>query len=106
MSWTRVCALADLVNESPFGTSVDGEPVCVVRCADKVYALRDQCSHSEIMLSHGEVEDGLIECWLHGSQFLLETGEPTSLPANKPVPTYAVEVRDEAIFVDVTARRH
>jgi 3-phenylpropionate/trans-cinnamate dioxygenase ferredoxin component len=105
MSFTRVCALSELADESPLGTSIDGQPVCVVRSAGQVYALRDQCSHSEIMLSHGEVEDGLIECWLHGSQFLLETGEPTSLPANKPVPTYAVEVRDDAIFVDVASPR-
>ena len=105
MSWTRVCALSELADETPVGVRVDGEPVCVVRSAADVYALRDQCSHADVMLSHGEVEGGLIECWLHGAQFLLETGDPMSLPASTPVATYAIDVRGDDVFVDVTRRR-
>ena len=38
--------------------------------------------------SEGDVDcdEKLIECWKHGSAFSLETGEPESLPATKPVP--------------------
>ena len=40
-----------------------------------------------------DVEERTVECWRHGSQFSLETGEPLSLPATKPTPTYEVVVR-------------
>ena len=42
-----------------------------------------------------------IECWKHGSAFSLETGEPESLPATKPVPVYEARVVDGEIEVVV-----
>ena len=48
----------------------------------------DRCSHGDYSLSEGDVceDDREIECPKHGSIFSLETGEPQSLPATKPVP--------------------
>jgi 3-phenylpropionate/trans-cinnamate dioxygenase ferredoxin subunit len=99
----RVCSVSDLPDDTPLGVEIDGEPVCVVRSAGRVFALRDECSHAEVMLSQGDVEDGQIECWLHGSAFDLETGEPTNLPATEPVPTFAVTVEGDDVFVDVNS---
>ena len=104
----RVCSVGELPAEAgAVVADIDGRRVTIARdSSGRLHAFDDTCTHANVSLAEGEVEGGLIECWLHGSQFLLETGEPTSLPAVKPVPTYAVEVRDEAIFVDVTAHRH
>ena len=44
------------------------------------------CSHAEVKLSEGEVYDGTLECWLHGSCFDLRSGKPTGPPAIEPVP--------------------
>jgi 3-phenylpropionate/trans-cinnamate dioxygenase ferredoxin subunit len=101
----RVCSAAELADDTALGVEVDGEPVCVARSGGRVFALRDVCSHAEVMLSQGEVEDGQVECWLHGSQFDLETGEPTCLPATEPVPTYAVVVSGDDVFVDLESVR-
>ena len=66
---------------------LDGEPVAVVRDEDgEVHAIGDTCTHGDISLSEGEVEDCTIECWLHGSRFDLRTGEPTGLPAVRAGP--------------------
>lgn len=97
----RACAVSDLADESALGVEIDGEPVCVVRSGGRYYAVRDECSHADVMLSEGEVENGLIECWLHGSQFDLATGRPTSLPAIDPVPTYPVTIDGDDILVDL-----
>jgi 3-phenylpropionate/trans-cinnamate dioxygenase ferredoxin subunit len=45
------------------------------------------------------VEDGTVECWLHGSRFDLHTGRPTSLPAAKPVLTHPVTVEADQVLV-------
>jgi 3-phenylpropionate/trans-cinnamate dioxygenase ferredoxin subunit len=45
-----------------------------------VKALDDKCSHGEISLSEGFVDE-TIECWAHGAKFELNTGKPLSLPA-------------------------
>jgi 3-phenylpropionate/trans-cinnamate dioxygenase ferredoxin subunit len=97
----RVCALADLKEDTALGTEIEGVPVCVVRAGERVYAVRDECSHADVQLSQGEVEDGKIECWLHGSQFDLASGAPLSLPAIDPVPTYPVTIDGDDVFVDV-----
>ena len=101
MSWTAVCKLSELADESALGVTIGDEPVCVAKSEGTVYAIRDVCSHAEIALSEGEVEDGTIECWLHGSRFTLATGEPTGLPANRPVPVYAVKVEGDDVLVDL-----
>ncbi|WP_239308520.1 non-heme iron oxygenase ferredoxin subunit [Frankia sp. Cj3] len=97
----RVCALADLREESALGVEVGGQPVCLALAGGQVYAIRDECSHAEVMLSHGEVEDARIECWLHGSQFDLATGEPVGLPATEPVPVYPVKIDGDDVLVDI-----
>jgi 3-phenylpropionate/trans-cinnamate dioxygenase ferredoxin subunit len=101
MSWTAVCTLAELGEESAVSVSIGDEPICVARSEGKVYALRDVCSHAEIALSDGEVEDGTVECWLHGSRFDLATGVPTGLPANRAVPTYPVKVDGDTVLINL-----
>ena len=68
------------------------------------YAIEDVCSHAEVPLSEGDVEEfkgaPTIECWLHGSCFDLRTGEPTNLPATEPVSVYPVRVEGEDVYVD------
>ncbi|AEH09166.1 MULTISPECIES: non-heme iron oxygenase ferredoxin subunit [Protofrankia] len=97
----RACALSDLSEDIPLGVEVDGEPVCLALAGGQVYAVRDECSHSDVMLSQGEIEDAKIECWLHGSQFDLSTGEPLGLPATEPVPVYPVKIDGDDVLVDV-----
>jgi 3-phenylpropionate/trans-cinnamate dioxygenase ferredoxin subunit len=101
MSWTPVCTLAELGEDAAVSVNIGDEPVCVARSEGKVYALRDVCSHAEIALSDGEIEDGTVECWLHGSRFELATGRPLGLPANQPVPTYPVRVDGDTVLVDL-----
>ncbi|CAO5152614.1 3-phenylpropionate/trans-cinnamate dioxygenase ferredoxin component [Frankia sp. AiPs1] len=97
----RVCSLAELAEDTALGVEISGVPVCVVRTGGTVYALRDECSHADVALSAGEVEDGKIECWLHGSQFDLATGVPLTLPAIDPVPTYPVTIDGDDVLVTV-----
>ncbi|WP_261569986.1 non-heme iron oxygenase ferredoxin subunit [Frankia gtarii] len=99
--WHRVCALADLADDTALGTEIEGVPVCVVRAGERVYAVRDECSHADVQLSQGEVENGKIECWLHGSHFDLASGKALTLPAIDPVPTYAVTIDGDDVLVDV-----
>jgi 3-phenylpropionate/trans-cinnamate dioxygenase ferredoxin subunit len=94
-----VCALSDLPEEGAVKVHLDGHDVCVARSRGEVYALSDTCSHADVSLSEGDVEDGTVECWLHGSRFDLRTGAPTGLPATRPVPTYPVTVVDGDVFV-------
>jgi 3-phenylpropionate/trans-cinnamate dioxygenase ferredoxin subunit len=98
-----VGALEDLAPGTAMRVDVDGHRVALVRIEDDVYAIGDRCTHADVSLSEGDVDvvERTVECWRHGSQFSLETGEPLSLPATKATPTYVVVVRDGRILVEV-----
>ena len=92
--------LDDLPEVGAVRVDRDGKPFAVVRAEDgSIHVIDDTCSHAEVSLAEGEVEDCSIECWLHGSRFDLRTGQPTGLPATEPVPVFPVEVRDGDVYV-------
>ena len=99
----RLCAMDDVAPSQAKRFDVAGHRVCLVRIGDDFYAIGDRCSHADYSLAEGEVypEEKEIECWKHGSTFSLETGEPQTFPATKPVPVYSVEVRDGDVFVEL-----
>jgi 3-phenylpropionate/trans-cinnamate dioxygenase ferredoxin subunit len=100
-AFVRACALSELPANGALATVVDGEPVAIVRSDGDVYAIHDICSHADVPLSDGDVDDGEIECWLHGSRFDLRTGKPTGPPAASAVPVYPVRVEGDDVLVDV-----
>ena len=97
----RLCALDDLVDGGVRRFDVGRHELAVVRLGDDVYVIGDRCSHQDVSLSEGEVDDEelVLECPKHGSGFHLETGEPSSLPATRPVPVYDVVVADGDVTV-------
>jgi len=101
MSFVRACSMSEVPDEGAKRVVIDGVPVSVVRSEGEVFAIYDVCSHAEVSLSEGEVEDGHIECWLHGSMFDLRSGKPTGPPATQPIPVYPVKVEGDEIFVAV-----
>ena len=107
MSPVAVCTLDQLEEDFPLVVQVDGVEVAIVRTQGALYAIKNECSHADVALSEGEVDDCHLECWMHGSRFNLRTGVPDSLPATRNVPVYVVSLESDApnsaVFVDVTA---
>ncbi|ROQ40979.1 3-phenylpropionate/trans-cinnamate dioxygenase ferredoxin subunit [Frondihabitans sp. PhB188] len=98
-----VCSEADVSVSEALRVVVDGVAVAVVRdSAGQLHALGDTCTHGDISLSEGFVEDDTLECWAHGSKFELTSGKPLTLPAYEPVPVFPVSVVDGQVYVDVT----
>ncbi|MAT19038.1 MAG: non-heme iron oxygenase ferredoxin subunit [Leifsonia sp.] len=105
MSATKVCSASELSPSTAKKVVVDGVPIAVVMdSAGAVHALGDTCTHGDISLSEGFVEDDTLECWAHGSKFELTTGKPLTLPAYEPVPVFAVEVIDGDVYIDASQR--
>ncbi|GGQ73062.1 MULTISPECIES: non-heme iron oxygenase ferredoxin subunit [Kitasatospora] len=99
--YVRACALSLLQEDVPKKVELNGVPVAIVRTDEGVFAINDICSHANVSLSEGEVEDCMIECWLHGSSFDLRTGKPSGLPATRPVAVYPVKIEGDDVLVSV-----
>lgn len=101
MASVKICALDDLTPNEAVKVEIDGLPIAVVRdSAGDVFAIGDTCTHGDISLSEGFVEDDTLECWAHGSKFSLRTGKPITLPAYEPVPVYQVSLVDGDVYID------
>jgi 3-phenylpropionate/trans-cinnamate dioxygenase ferredoxin subunit len=102
-AFVRVCSVADLPSVGAVQAEIAGSRVAIVRdSAGDIHAIDDTCSHANVSLSEGDVEDGEIECWLHGSRFDLRSGKPTGLPATAPIAVYPVKIDGDDVFVSVT----
>ena len=94
-------SLSSLAEGKPVKIEKDGRSICVTRIGAEVFAVDDTCSHSDASLSEGDIYDFKIECWLHGAEFDLRTGEALTLPANIPLETYAVSIDGNAVTVEI-----
>jgi 3-phenylpropionate/trans-cinnamate dioxygenase ferredoxin subunit len=107
MAYQQVAKLDEIAVGTAYRIELGGEPLCLVRTDEStVKAVHDTCSHQQFSLSEGWVEGDSIECALHGSAFDLDSGNPQSLPAVKPIPVYACKVEDGVVLVDLDDQRN
>ena len=104
MSEKTFVAVAKL-DEVPAGgkkvVDVNGTSVIVVNSKDKIFAVRNLCSHAYETLECGRGRAGWISCPVHGARFDLETGNPMNPPATMPIDTYEVRIEGDTIEVAV-----
>jgi 3-phenylpropionate/trans-cinnamate dioxygenase ferredoxin subunit len=93
-------AFDSLVEGKPIAIVHNGVAVCVARVGDDVYAVEDTCTHSEASLSEGEITGTKIECWLHGAEFDLRTGEALTPPATAPLKTFSVKRNGNQVVIN------
>lgn len=95
--------MSELAADHALRVVIDDIPIAVVKdSAGEIHAIGDTCSHGQISLADGFVEDDTLECWAHGSAFSIKTGIPLNLPAYEPVPVFVVEIDGDDVFIDTS----
>ena len=95
-------SLATLAEGKPVRIEKNGEAICVARVGSEVFAIGDVCSHSDASLSEGDISNYKIECWLHGAEFDLRSGEAMTPPAVEALETF--EVRRDGDTVTISQK--
>ena len=93
---------SQLQDGKPLKVSLGAKEVCVARIGEEVFAVADMCTHSEASLSEGDISNYKIECWLHGAEFDLRTGEALTPPAVEKLETF--EVRRDGDTVTISEK--
>ena len=83
---------------------VGDRAVAIFNVNNEFFAIDDMCPHMGASLATGHLEDCVVTCPLHGWRFDVRDG---TWRENPRVATdhFAVEVRNNEIFVDVSDRR-
>jgi 3-phenylpropionate/trans-cinnamate dioxygenase ferredoxin subunit len=97
--FVKVASVSDLTDGEIMMIEVDGDSVLLANLEGKFYAIGEECSHAAGSLSEGYVENGQVECPVHGSLFDLKTGVNASPPAAEPVQAYPVRIEGEDVLV-------
>jgi nitrite reductase/ring-hydroxylating ferredoxin subunit len=101
-NWVEV-ALFEALTGKGHRVVIGEQAVLVVRAADQVFAIGNQCTHQGAGLDRGVVKIAgsvrTVTCPAHGSVFRLDDGKVMRPPATKPVSVYDVKVEDGRVFV-------
>lgn len=86
---------------------VDGLPPLAVYNVDgTLYVTSNLCTHNVALLTDGYLTGDIVECPLHGGCFNVRTGAATEFPCEKPLQTYAVEIRDGVAYLAQAAKEN
>jgi nitrite reductase/ring-hydroxylating ferredoxin subunit len=102
MRWQPIAALTDALAARPWlAVDVEGSPVVIAAFGGGWFAVADACTHAGCPFSEeASLEDGVIVCNCHGSEFDLRTGEVIRGPAEDAVRAYAVREAGDRLEVE------
>lgn len=80
---------------------IDGKVIALANVDGKFYAIDNVCLHRGGPLAEGELRGNAVTCPWHGWEYDVTTGKAVMNPA-VGVQTYAVEVRGDDIYIDVS----
>jgi naphthalene 1,2-dioxygenase system ferredoxin subunit len=72
--WTDAAGIEEVPEGAVKGIEIQKQFVALYRLDGKVYATSDICTHESARLSDGWIENGEIECPLHGARFKIDSG--------------------------------
>jgi nitrite reductase/ring-hydroxylating ferredoxin subunit len=101
--WVRALLLADLPAAGCAVAHVEGRTLAIVRDQGKIFAVDNRCPHMGFPLDRGSVCDGILTCHWHHARFDLASGGTFDQWADD-VEAYPVEVRDDAVWIDLAPR--
>jgi 3-phenylpropionate/trans-cinnamate dioxygenase ferredoxin component len=83
------------------GFQVGGEDVAVANVGGTLHAFNNICTHMQCLLTEGDLDDTIVTCACHGSQFDVTTGDVMNGPATEPVDTYEVATDEGDLKIGV-----
>ena len=101
VSWIKACDAKTLKNGEMIDFDFEEKKILISKINNKIFATDRICTHAYADLSTGFVneDESTVTCPLHMSRFNLETGVPENLPAEIPLKTYNVEIREGWVYI-------
>jgi 3-phenylpropionate/trans-cinnamate dioxygenase ferredoxin subunit len=111
--FTEVAKIEELKSGTMKAVIAEGHEILLTRVGDKYYATDNRCPHMKGDLSQGKLEETVVTCPLHGSQFDISNGQvvrwlkggPMSkigvaLEPSKDLTVYNVKIEDGRVLIE------
>ncbi len=72
--WVRVCALDHVPSDKAIDLNINGQRLILARCGDDVRVFQGFCSHMLFPLGGSRINECVLTCNLHHSQFDIRDG--------------------------------
>ncbi len=101
MSYVELCSLNDVPPGTLRSFFVREREIMVIRKQDQLFCLDARCKHAGAPLVDGKLEDDILTCPWHGSQFRITDGALVRGPAKIGLKVYPLIVKDNVVLVEV-----
>lgn len=102
--WHSVGTLETLFGDKNCaGLTLEGVKVGVFNIDGEISALDDICTHGAALLSEGYIEDGQVECPLHGGLVDIKTGKACTSPIVRDTRVHQVRIEEGQVFIKLHA---
>jgi 3-phenylpropionate/trans-cinnamate dioxygenase ferredoxin component len=105
MAFVKALAKSELQPGQGKELELEGKKIAIFNVAGKFLAVDGTCTHEDAPLCEGSAfAEGcqcVVECPWHGARFDLQSGAALTLPAEKPVKSYAVREVGDSIEVEL-----
>jgi nitrite reductase/ring-hydroxylating ferredoxin subunit len=105
--WIATIPLEELPEGRSVKAKAGDEHMMLHRTGDRIFALRNRCTHQGAPLDRGPVKfagsEATVTCPFHGSTFRLEDGRVMRGPAVEPVLAFETRVTDGVVEVRARA---
>jgi nitrite reductase/ring-hydroxylating ferredoxin subunit len=102
MKWYKISEVQPTTEPFIKKVKAGSKSVCLVGYEGKIYAVASACPHAGFDLSQGLCVKGKIVCPYHRYTYELTTGKGGE-GQNDFVETYAVNIKDDAIYVGISS---
>lgn len=97
----EVAKTSELDEDEAMQVLVGRKEIAIYNIGGEYFATDDICTHAYASLADGYVENGQVECPLHGACFDIRTGKALTAPASIDIATYEVKIEGDTIYVGV-----
>jgi len=100
MVWKKIAEKSEIAAGKGKAFKIDGKQIAIFN-QDGFHALDDLCVHQDGSIAPGKLDGDIVECPLHFWHYNIKTGELKDYIKDVKLQTYAVEVKDDGIYVDI-----
>ncbi len=101
LAWKKALEPDELEEGRVKSVTIDDITLCMTHWDGQYGALDNRCPHQGGPLGEGSIEKGHLRCPWHGWDYCPLTGQPPDGGYDDGVPTFAVEVREDGVYVQL-----